>query len=49
VVLLKIKYQEEIMKYKKPKLIAKNRPSGKFAAGCPTSTRATCSGCEVAY
>ena len=27
------------MAYKKPRLIAKNNPTGSFAAGCPTGDR----------
>ena len=27
------------MAYKKPRLIAKNNPTGSFAAGCPTNER----------
>lgn len=27
------------MAYKKPQLIAKNNPTGSFAAGCPTNDR----------
>lgn len=38
------------MAYKKPRLIAKNKPTGSFAAGCPTHTHYTdqCIDCEVA-
>ncbi len=36
------------MAYKKPRLIAKNNPTGSFAAGCPTETRREiCINCEV--
>lgn len=38
------------MAYKKPRLIAKNKPTGSFAAGCPTSSRSEvvyCDDCEI--
>ena len=36
-------------KYKKPQLVAKNNPTGSFAAGCPTKDRQgkTCATCEL--
>lgn len=38
------------MKYQKPQLIAKNNPTGSFAAGCPAKDRgaatASCLSCE---
>lgn len=37
------------MAYKKPRLIAKNNPTGSFAAGCPSdsaSGEAWCHQCE---
>ena len=40
-------------KYKKPQLVAKNNPTGSFAAGCPSSGHSngqhprTCIRCEV--
>ncbi|MBR2469345.1 MAG: hypothetical protein IKB43_04225 [Fibrobacter sp.] len=38
------------MAYKKPQLIAKNNPTGSFAAGCPANHRSfssqTCLNCE---
>lgn len=40
------------MAYKKPRLIAKNNPTGSFAAGCPTKERyygTTCVSCEVTF
>jgi hypothetical protein len=49
------KTMENAMKkaYKKPVLIAKNNPTGSFAAGCPANqdasggrTAATCKKCE---
>ena len=33
------------MAYKKPRLIAKNNPTGSFAAGCPEKDRSTDSSC----
>ena len=40
------------MAYKKPRLIAKNNPTGSFAAGCPTNLRdyqgGDCRDCERA-
>ena len=45
--------QQKKMAYKKPRLIAKNNPTGSFAAGCPTERgngqpgSYTCSLCEV--
>lgn len=36
-------------KYKKPQLVAKNNPTGSFAAGCPSqgmSSPSTCLRCE---
>lgn len=37
-------------KYKKPQLVAKNNPTGSFAAGCPTDRRGikACYQCEIA-
>ena len=37
------------MAYKKPRLIAKNNPTGSFAAGCPTNVRYSnlCVNCEI--
>ena len=45
------------MAYKKPRLIAKNNPTGSFAAGCPTwgpqsapgPNGNCCSSCQTAY
>ncbi|SOE76390.1 hypothetical protein SAMN05720781_2100 [Fibrobacter sp. UWT3] len=41
------------MAYKKPRLIAKNNPTGSFAAGCPTndshSTESWCKVCELVH
>ena len=37
--------QQKKMAYKKPQLIAKNNPTGSFAAGCPTEGRWTDSSC----
>ncbi|WP_288800938.1 hypothetical protein [uncultured Fibrobacter sp.] len=35
------------MAYKKPQLIAKNNPTGSFAAGCPVNERFyNCMNCE---
>lgn len=37
------------MKYRKPQVVAKNRPTGKFAAGCPaksTTGPGWCKQCE---
>ena len=36
------------MAYKKPRLIAKNNPTGSFAAGCPVHDRSywDCDNCE---
>ncbi|WP_295057052.1 hypothetical protein [uncultured Fibrobacter sp.] len=36
-------------KYTKPQLVAKNNPTGSFAAGCPTKDRngKGCSTCEL--
>ena len=35
------------MAYKKPRLIAKNNPTGSFAAGCPAENRyGACLDCE---
>ena len=37
------------MAYKKPRLIAKNNPTGSFAAGCPAESRygeSNCLDCE---
>ena len=38
-------------KYQKPQVIAKNNPSGSYAAGCPTKDRgnggAMCKPCEL--
>lgn len=37
------------MAYKKPRLIAKNKPTGSFAAGCPSEDRmgeVWCLNCE---
>ena len=37
------------MAYKKPQLIAKNNPTGSFAAGCPVNNRSdtySCLNCE---
>ena len=37
------------MAYKKPRLIAKNNPTGSFAAGCPTNDYnidSWCKSCE---
>lgn len=37
------------MAYKKPQLVAKNNPTGSFAAGCPTAVRHNgCTRCELA-
>lgn len=40
------------MAYKKPRLIAKNNPTGSFAAGCPTEKHngwsTDCIDCEIA-
>lgn len=39
------------MAYKKPQLIAKNNPTGSFAAGCPAQDRmwtVNCLNCERA-
>ena len=41
--------QQKKMAYKKPRLIAKNNPTGSFAAGCPAKDRgfdADCLNCE---
>ena len=37
-------------KYVKPQLVAKNNPTGSFAAGCPTDRRGikACYQCEIA-
>lgn len=32
------------MAYKKPQLIAKNNPTGSFAAGCPAGDSCNCNG-----
>ncbi len=41
------------MAYKKPRLIAKNNPTGSFAAGCPTYHAGThggeCQNCETTF
>ena len=41
------------MAYKKPRLIAKNNPTGSFAAGCPTHDAGMkdyrCTQCETTY
>ena len=40
------------MAYKKPQLIAKNNPTGSFAAGCPSKDHvspAACQYCEQGY
>ena len=40
------------MVYKKPRLIAKNNPTGSFAAGCPTYHAGggnECLSCETTY
>ena len=40
------------MAYKKPRLIAKNNPTGSFAAGCPAKDNvspAACQYCEHYY
>jgi hypothetical protein len=34
------------MAYKKPRLIAKNNPTGSFAAGCPSQDRNTSGYCD---
>jgi len=40
--------QQKKMAYKKPRLIAKNNPTGSFAAGCPEKTRqGICAYCEL--
>ena len=36
-------------KYKKPQLVAKNKPTGSFAAGCPTYADNTCKRCELKF
>lgn len=39
-------------KYSKPKMVAKNAPTGSYAAGCPTKTRLPgqfCDVCEIAH
>ena len=41
--------QQKKLAYKKPQLIAKNNPTGSFAAGCPTNERLAdwrCESCE---
>ena len=35
------------MAYKKPRLIAKNNPTGSFAAGCPTESRSRYTDCRM--
>ena len=40
------------MSYKKPQIVAKNQPTGSFAAGCPekgTGDTGTCKRCERSY
>ncbi|SHM39765.1 hypothetical protein [Fibrobacter sp. UWB7] len=34
------------MAYKKPRLIAKNNPTGSFAAGCPSENYGGCISCK---
>ncbi len=37
------------MAYKKPQLIAKNNPTGSFAAGCPANNRGYDDWCKDCY
>lgn len=43
--------QQKKMAYKKPQLIAKNNPTGSFAAGCPAEGRGGSSntGCDACF
>ena len=34
------------MKYQKPQVIAKNNPTGSFAAGCPSNENGHIDGCN---
>lgn len=37
--------QNNSLKYKKPTMVAKNAPSGGYAAGCPTNNSYQCKTC----